>query len=131
MEVRSLGAQAPDVTCVGFGGMPLSTAGRPDAAESVRTLHAALDAGMTLIDTADVYCLDNSDIGHNERLVARALREWAGESDDVVVATKGGLTRPDGRWDRDARPGRLRAACAPKMSTGVACWAPARCCASG
>jgi aryl-alcohol dehydrogenase-like predicted oxidoreductase len=116
MEVRSLGAEAPQVTCVGFGGMPLSTAGRPDAAESVRTLHAALDAGMTLIDTADVYCLDNSDIGHNERLIARALREWPGDSDSVVVATKGGLTRPDGRWDRDARPDRLRAACEASLS---------------
>lgn len=116
MEVRSLGAEAPDVTCVGFGGMPLSTTGRPDAAESIRTLHAALDAGVTLIDTADVYCLDSSDIGHNERLVARALREWSGDSDNVVVATKGGLTRPDGRWDRDARPDRLRAACEASLS---------------
>jgi aryl-alcohol dehydrogenase-like predicted oxidoreductase len=96
--------------------MPLSTAGRPDAAESVRVLHAALDAGMTLIDTADVYCLDDSDIGHNERLVARALREWSGDQDAVVVATKGGLTRPAGRWENDASPDHLRRACEASLS---------------
>src|SRR5207245_2104807 len=76
-----------------------------------RTLHAALDAGMTLIDTADVYCLDDDDIGHNERLIARALAGWTGDRSGVIVATKGGLTRPRGSWQRDARPERLRAAC--------------------
>jgi aryl-alcohol dehydrogenase-like predicted oxidoreductase len=116
MEVRALGAETPDVSCVGFGGMPLSTAGRPEAADSVRVLHGALDAGITLIDTADVYCIDDGDIGHNERLIARALREWTGDSDGVVIATKGGLTRPDGRWDRDARPDRLRSACEASLT---------------
>ncbi len=111
MEVRSLGSGVGDVTCVGFGGMPLSIAGRPDVAESVRVLHAALDAGMTLIDTADVYCLDDDDIGHNERLIERALREWSGNADSIVVATKGGLTRPAGRWESDASPDHLRVAC--------------------
>jgi aryl-alcohol dehydrogenase-like predicted oxidoreductase len=111
MEERSLGPGAPFVSCVGFGGMPISTAGRPDETDSVRVLHAALDAGMTLIDTADVYCLDDRDVGHNERLVARALREWTGDSDRVVVATKGGLTRPNGGWDSDARPEHLKRAC--------------------
>lgn len=111
MDVRSLGSGAGRVTCIGFGGMPLSIAGRPDSATSVRVLHAALDAGVTLIDTADVYCLDDDDIGHNERLVARALREWSGDADSIVVATKGGLTRPGGRWERDASPDHLRRAC--------------------
>jgi aryl-alcohol dehydrogenase-like predicted oxidoreductase len=91
--------------------MPLSLDARPEADEAVRVLHAALDGGMTLIDTADVYCLDDRDIGHNERLVSRALREWSGDRDRIVVATKGGLTRPDGRWERDARPERLKEAC--------------------
>lgn len=111
MELRSLGAEGPDVGCVGFGGMPLSISGRPDADEAVRVLHAALDGGVTLIDTADVYCLDHDDIGHNERLIARALREWAGDADAITVATKGGLTRPGGAWERDARPERLKRAC--------------------
>lgn len=91
--------------------MPLSIQGRPDEKIAIRVIQAALDAGMTLIDTADVYCLDDADIGHNERLIARALDTWSGDSDSVIVATKGGLTRPQGRWQRDARPDRLRAAC--------------------
>lgn len=90
--------------------MPLSLANRPDDEQAIQVIHAALDAGMTLIDTADVYCLDDSDIGHNERLIARAL---AGRSDRdrVVVATKGGLRRPGGAWITDGRPEHLRAAC--------------------
>ncbi len=116
MELRSLGRGAPDVTCVGFGGMPISIAGRPGASESVRVVHAALDAGVTLIDTADVYCLDDDDIGHNERLVARALKEWSGDSDSIVVATKGGLTRPGGRWESDARPEHLKRACEASLA---------------
>jgi aryl-alcohol dehydrogenase-like predicted oxidoreductase len=99
-----------DVSCIGLGGMPLSIQGRPDEAQGVRVIHAALDAGMTLIDTADVYCLDDGDIGHNERLVAKALRSWAGRA-DVLVATKGGLERPGGAWTRNGRPEHLRAAC--------------------
>jgi aryl-alcohol dehydrogenase-like predicted oxidoreductase len=91
--------------------MPLALAGRLDEANAVRVIHAALDAGMTWIDTADVYCLDDGDIGYGERLVARALRERKGARDDVMVATKGGLRRPGGRWESDARPERLRAAC--------------------
>lgn len=116
MELRSLGRGAPDVTCVGFGGMPISIAGRPGAAESVRVVLAALDAGVTLIDTADVYCLDDDDIGHNERLVARALKEWSGDSDSIVVATKGGLIRPGGRWESDARPEHLKRACEASLA---------------
>jgi len=96
---------------VGFGGMPLSTEGRPDESVGVQVIHAALDAGVRLIDTADVYCRSDQDLGHNERLVARALREWNGPRDEVVVATKGGLTRPDGRWESNARPEHLRQAC--------------------
>lgn len=120
MRTTSLGPGAPDVSVVGFGGMPLSTSGRPDSAQAIRVLHASLDAGMTLIDTADVYCLDDDDIGHNERLIAEALRQWSGDADSIVVATKGGLTRPGGRWERDARPERLRSACeASLVALGV------------
>jgi len=91
--------------------MHLSIQGRPDEAQAVRVLHAALDAGVTLIDTADVYCLDQTDIGHNERLIAKALGSWRGNRSGVIVATKGGLVRPGGRWENDGRPERLRAAC--------------------
>jgi aryl-alcohol dehydrogenase-like predicted oxidoreductase len=90
--------------------MPLSIQGRPDREQALAVIRRAVDVGVTLIDTADVYCLDESDIGHNERLVADALDGMPGR-DDVMVATKGGLVRPGGRWEPDARPEHLRAAC--------------------
>ena len=98
------------VSAVGLGAMPLSLAGRPDEAQALRTIHAALDAGVTLIDTADAYCLDDPDVGHNERLIAKALAAWPGR-DGVLVATKGGHTRPGGDWDLDGRPEHLKRAC--------------------
>ena len=91
--------------------MHLSIQDRPSDEQGVGVIRAALDAGVTLIDTADVYCLDDTDIGHNERLIARALREWDGSRESVVVATKGGLRRPGGRWETDGRPEHLRSAC--------------------
>jgi aryl-alcohol dehydrogenase-like predicted oxidoreductase len=108
---RRLGRDAPQVSAVGYGGMHLSIQDRPPEEQGIRVIHAALDGGVTLIDTADVYCLDNSDIGHNERLIARALESWPGDRDQVIVATKGGVTRPAGRWETDGRPQHLRAAC--------------------
>jgi aryl-alcohol dehydrogenase-like predicted oxidoreductase len=111
MHRRLLGPGAPAVSAVGYGGMHLSIEGRPPEEQGLRVLRAALDAGVTLIDTADVYCLDQDDIGHNERLIAQALAGWAGDRSSVTVATKGGVVRPAGRWDSDARPEQLRAAC--------------------
>jgi aryl-alcohol dehydrogenase-like predicted oxidoreductase len=111
MRVRSLGPGAPDVAVIGFGGMHLSITGRPDEATALRVIHAALDTGVTLLDTADVYCLDDGDLGHNERLMAKALHTWSGRREAVIVATKGGMTRPAGRWGRDGHPEHLRRAC--------------------
>jgi aryl-alcohol dehydrogenase-like predicted oxidoreductase len=89
----------------------LSIQGRPDETTARQVLHAALEAGVTLIDTADSYCLDDREIGHNERLIAGALRTWSGAREQVLVATKGGLIRPGGAWERDASPKHLRKAC--------------------
>jgi aryl-alcohol dehydrogenase-like predicted oxidoreductase len=111
MRTVPLGPSAPAVSVIGYGGMHLSLTDRPAESEGIRVIHAALDAGMTLVDTADAYCLDAAEIGHNERLIARALREWSGPREQVIVATKGGIVRTDGRWDRDGRPAHLRAAC--------------------
>jgi aryl-alcohol dehydrogenase-like predicted oxidoreductase len=108
---RSLGQDAPLVSAVGYGGMHLSIQDRPPEEQGVRVIQTALDAGVTLIDTADVYCLDEHDIGHNERLVARALKGRSADRERVIVATKGGVTRPHGRWETDGRPEHLRAAC--------------------
>jgi aryl-alcohol dehydrogenase-like predicted oxidoreductase len=109
MPTRRLGGLP--VSAIGLGEMQLSLAGRPDEAQAFRTVHAALDAGVTLIDTADAYCIDESDTGHGERLVAKALAAWPGDRDRVLVATKGGHTRPRGDWSLDGRPEYLRQAC--------------------
>ncbi len=110
MEYRKIGERA--VSAIGLGAMPMSVAGRGDRERSIDTIHAALNAGVTLIDTADAYCLDSSDFGHGEELVAEALRHWAGDAEEVLVATKGGHTRtPDGGWELNGRPDYLRDAC--------------------
>jgi aryl-alcohol dehydrogenase-like predicted oxidoreductase len=107
MQSTTLGDTGEAISAIGFGGMPLSTQGRPDEAQGIRVIHAAVDAGMTLIDTADVYCMDDSDIGHNERLIAKALQQ----RDGVRVATKAGLRRPRGTWVNDGTPKHIRDAC--------------------
>jgi aryl-alcohol dehydrogenase-like predicted oxidoreductase len=96
-----------EVFPIGLGAMPMSLAGRPPEERSIRTVHAALDAGVNLIDTADAYAVDERDVGHNERLIAEALR---GRRDGVIVATKGGHTRPGGAWELDGSREHLRAA---------------------
>jgi aryl-alcohol dehydrogenase-like predicted oxidoreductase len=101
------------VSAIGFGAMWLSLGDRrPDRRHAIQTVHAALDAGIRLIDTADAYCLDATELGHNERLVAEALSSWPGDSDEVLVATKGGHVRDtEGGWGLNGRPEYLRLAC--------------------
>lgn len=115
---RSLGDV--QVSAIGLGGMPMSVDGRPDEDRSIRTIHAALDAGLTLIDTADAYHRATADVGHdesghNELLIAKALRAWGGDASSVLVATKGGHTRTaSGDWPLDGSPEHLQ--CAAKAS---------------
>jgi aryl-alcohol dehydrogenase-like predicted oxidoreductase/histidinol phosphatase-like enzyme len=100
--------------------MRLSTLRDRDADRGVAVLHAALDAGATFLDTADAYCLDETETGHNERLVARALATWPGDRSRIVVATKGGLRRPGGQWVADGRAAHLASACeASRRALGV------------
>ncbi len=108
MQTTTLGDTGETIPVVGFGGMPLSIQGRPPEDEGRRVLNAAIDAGMTFIDTADVYCFDDNDIGHNERLIASVVAE---RKDDVRVATKAGLRRPKGAWTNDGSPAHIREAC--------------------
>jgi aryl-alcohol dehydrogenase-like predicted oxidoreductase len=114
---RKLGRNAPAVSAIGYGGMHLSIQDRPPEEQGIRVIHAALDAGVTLIDTADVYCLDDREIGHNERLIAQALGSFGGNREQVIVATKGGMARPGGRWVMAGRPDQLRAACERSLKT--------------
>jgi aryl-alcohol dehydrogenase-like predicted oxidoreductase len=106
---RPLGNSGHVVTPIGLGGMPLSIQGRPDERTALAVIAAFVAGGGDHIDTASSYCLDEHDFGHNERLIAKALRS-IGRS-DVVVATKGGLTRPAGRWEVDCSPHWLRHCC--------------------
>jgi aryl-alcohol dehydrogenase-like predicted oxidoreductase len=110
---RSIGNDAVgrvSVGAIGLGAMPLSTKeDRPSPSEAEAVVHAALDAGVTLIDTADAYSRDEAEFGHNEELVADALRSYGRA--DVLVATKGGHTRRGRDWELDGSPTHLRLAC--------------------
>jgi len=109
MQTRTIGTTT--VSAIGLGGMPMSIEGRPDRDRSIATIHAALDAGITFIDTADAYHLNANEVGHNESLIAEALASWGGDTSDVLVATKGGHLRPgDGSWTIDSSPEHLREA---------------------
>jgi aryl-alcohol dehydrogenase-like predicted oxidoreductase len=108
IDTRTRRLSGTEVFPIGLGAMPMALSGRPSEEQSIRTIHAALDAGVNLIDTADAYCIDESEVGHNERLIAKALQ---GRYDDVIVATKAGHIRPGGAWEIDGRPEHIRAAC--------------------
>jgi aryl-alcohol dehydrogenase-like predicted oxidoreductase len=110
MQTRQIGGTS--VSAIGLGSMPMSIEGRPDEQRSIATIHAALDAGVTLIDTADAYHLTAHDLGHSEILIARALATYSGDTSDVLVATKGGHLRPgDGSWTLNGSPEYLKRAC--------------------
>jgi aryl-alcohol dehydrogenase-like predicted oxidoreductase len=109
MKTRTLGNVT--VSAIGLGEMPMSVTNRPDEDRSLRTIHRALELGITFIDTADAYCLNEQEKGHGERLVAKALATAGRDTSDVLVATKGGSLRPDGRWEHDGTPAHIRAAC--------------------
>jgi aryl-alcohol dehydrogenase-like predicted oxidoreductase len=119
MRFRRIGEV--QVSAIGLGGMPMSIEGRPDEQRSIRTIHAALDSGVTLIDTADAYHLLAGEVGHNESLIAKALASYGGDTSGVLVATKGGHLRPgDGSWTVNGSPDYLkRAADASLKRLGV------------
>ena len=109
METRRIGSVG--VSAIGFGAMQLALEDRPEESQAIATVHAALDAGITLIDTADAYHYKADEVGHNESLVARALAGYAGDTSGVLVATKGGHLRPgDGSWTVNGSPEHLKQA---------------------
>ena len=110
MKQRTIGDIS--VSAIGLGGMPMSIEGRPDEERSIATIHAALDAGVTFIDTADAYHLAAEDeVGHNELLIAKALKSYGGDTSGVLVATKGGHLRPEsGPWAQNGHPDYLKQA---------------------
>ena len=109
MQSRKIGNAT--VSSIGLGGMPLSIDGRPDRQQALDTILAAIDSGITLIDTADSYTMEQDGQGHNESLIAEALKLRPTEAKNILVATKGGLIYRSGRdWDRNGRPEYLRQA---------------------
>ena len=108
METTQLGNTGVTISAIALGGMPLSLSSRPPEAQAIEVIHRALDLGVTLIDTADSYCKDESDKHHNECLIAKALQQYPGDTSNVSIATKGGLMRPDGAWTRNGNPDHLR-----------------------
>jgi aryl-alcohol dehydrogenase-like predicted oxidoreductase len=106
MRSRRLGTHGPEMSAIGLGCMPMSGMyGAASDEDGIATIHRALDLGITLLDTADVY-----GNGHNEQLVGRAIQ---GRRDEIVLATKFGNTRVlDGSSDRiDGTPEYVRRAC--------------------
>jgi aryl-alcohol dehydrogenase-like predicted oxidoreductase len=93
MQTRTLGTTGPTVSALGLGAMGMSDLyGPADRAESIATIHAALDAGITLVDTGDFYGM-----GHNELLIREALADR--DRDAVTISVKfGALRDPDGAW---------------------------------
>lgn len=107
MESKELGNTGVRISAIALGGMPMSLSNRPEETQAIATIHRALDLGITLIDTADSYCKDESDKHHNEKLIQKALQQYKGDVSNVVVATKGGLMRPNGAWTRNGNPDHL------------------------
>ena len=104
MQTRNLGSTGPAVAALGLGAMGMSGAyGAADRAESIATVHAALEAGVTLIDTGDFYAM-----GHNELLLAEALR--GRDRDSYVLSVKFGALRGPGNefLGTDCRPAALK-----------------------
>ena len=112
MQTRTLGLFT--VSAIGLGAMPMSMNDDkryPEEPEAMATLHAALDAGITFIDTADIYAPSWDTMGHNETLVGKAVKSYGGSVDDLVIATKGGITRSEGeKWGRNGSLDYLRSA---------------------
>lgn len=111
MDTTTLGPTDLTISRLGFGAMHLSLAGRPSEDAGLALVHRVLDLGVTFIDTADAYCINEEDKHHNERLLHKALTSYPGDTKEVVIGTKGGNLRPGpGQWVRNGKPKHLRQA---------------------
>jgi aryl-alcohol dehydrogenase-like predicted oxidoreductase len=109
-KYRRLDKTNIETYAIGLGAMPLSLDGRPDEEQALSVIEAFVQGGGNFIDSANVYCVSGSDVGHNEKLIAKALSKLD-DAKNIIVATKGGLRRPKGDWTVDASPAWLRQSC--------------------
>lgn len=121
MQFRNLGRTSLKISSMAYGNMFLSLGGRPNENESIKLIQAALDQNINLLDTADVYCLNETDIGYGERLINSIIKDYYGTL-PFIVATKGGMERPEGKWKANGRPDHLKRACESSLKAlGVDC----------
>ena len=116
MYRKRLGKTDLKISTLGFGLYQLcdvhhrTGAPRPPAEQAINLIRRVVDDGINFLDTANVYCIDDSELGYGERLVRQALAERRLD-EDMVVATKGIGKRPNGAWEIDGRPEHIRASC--------------------
>lgn len=110
MKLLNLNDETGHDRRMGMGALHLSLAPRPAPEDAIAVVHHALRLGIHLFDTADSYCADESDKNHSEALIRRALDSYSGDTHSIVIATKGGMIRPNGRWVRRGDPEYLQAA---------------------
>lgn len=104
------GVLGPLEVPLGLGLLRLSTEGRPSEDEALAGIHAALDGGMRVLDTADSYALSDGDMHYGEVLARKAVASWSGDRDAVRIITKVGMARPKGRWVPNAKPEHIKRA---------------------
>lgn len=104
MQQKNFGKTGVFVSAIGYGAMPLSLDGRPNEEDARKLLHFVFDLGITLIDTADSYCIDESEKHFNEKTICEALQSYPKPTEHIRIATKGGIIRPNGRWDPNGDP---------------------------
>ncbi len=109
-NVKRLANTNIEVHPIGLGAMPLSLIGRPDEKKARSVIEAFIDGGGNFIDTANVYCANSSEIGHNEKLITNTLSNLD-LNDNVIIATKGGIQRNNDDWIANGHPDFLRTSC--------------------
>ncbi|MFO0923737.1 MAG: aldo/keto reductase [Pirellulales bacterium] len=113
----SIGNAKPFAVPLAFGLLRLCGEERPDQAQAIEVIHAALDAGIRFLDTADSYCLNEKEKHYGERLAWLAVDRWHGPRKEVVIATKVGMLRPKGKWTVEGSPKHLRKAIEGSLQT--------------
>lgn len=107
--IREIGLTEKKIFPIGLGSKPLSMGNRPEEKESIKVLHTAFDLGFNFIDTANVYCMGLNEIGHNEILINKAIKQYS-KANEILIATKGG-SRPEVKGGVDCSYDFLRKSC--------------------